>query len=122
MGAVAMDPVSSWLHNINVDRTLNRLGTHIDPTKRAALMKFLLKEEDQLSAGPDQLERTVRRVREGKARISRTLAIIEGLCDHDLMDEETFSKAMEVLSTISETQALIEQRYQILARTSNLEN
>jgi hypothetical protein len=118
-----MDPLSSWLHNINVDRTLGRLGTHIDPAKRAALMKFLIEEEDRLGAGPDQLERSVRRVREGKARISRTLAIIEGLVDHDLMDEETFSKAMKVLSTISESQALIEQRYRrILSQTSNHEN
>ena len=118
-----MDPLSSWLHNTNVDRTLNRLGTHVDPAKRASLMKFLIEEEDQLGAGPDQLERTVRRVREGKARISRTLAIIQGLVEHDLMDEETFSKAMEVLNTISESQALIEQRYQqILSTTSHPEN
>jgi hypothetical protein len=122
-GAVCMDPLSSWLHNTNVDRTLNRLGAHVDPAKRATLMKFLIEEEDQLGAGPDQLERTVRRVREGKARISRTLAIIEGLVEHDLMDEETFSRAMEVLNTISESQALIEQRYRhILSTTSNPEN
>jgi hypothetical protein len=118
-----MDPLSSWLHNINVDRTLDRLGTHVDPARRATLMKFLIKEEDELGAGPDQLERSARRVRQGKARISRTLAIIEGLVEYGLMGEETFSKAMEVLRTISESQALIEQRYQrMLSQTSNHEN
>jgi hypothetical protein len=86
-------------------------------------MKFLIEEEDQLGAGPDQLERTVRRVCEGKARISRTLAIIQGLVEHDLMDEETFSKAMDVLNTIVESQALIEQRYQDMSsQTSHPEN
>jgi hypothetical protein len=44
------------LHNINIDRTLNRLGTYIDPRKRAALLKFLIEEEEQLGAGSDQLE------------------------------------------------------------------
>src|SRR6516162_6215637 len=118
-----MDLFSSWLHNANIDRTLNRLGSYVDPAKRATLMKFLIKEEDQLGTDQAQLERTVLRVREGKARISRTLAIIQGLVEHDLMDEETFSKAMEVLNTIAASQALIEQRYRhILSTTSHPEN
>ena len=71
-----MDLFSSWLHNANIDRTLNRLGSYADPAKRATLMKFLIKEEDQLGADQEQLERAVLRVREGKARIGRTLAII----------------------------------------------
>ena len=50
-----MDATSIWLHNINIDRTLARLGTYIDPRKRATLLKFLVEEEDQLSAGPDQV-------------------------------------------------------------------
>jgi hypothetical protein len=106
-----MDATSAWLHNINIDRTLNRLGTYIDPSKRATLLKFLIEEEDKLGAGREQLERAARRVREGQARISRTLAVIERLIDCGLMDGETFSKALEVVSTIRESQALIEQRY-----------
>jgi hypothetical protein len=106
-----MDATSTWLHNINVDRTLQRLGTYVDPRKRAALFKFLIEEEDQLGSGPDQLADAARRVREGKARITRTRAIIEGLNDCGLMDQETFSRALGVLSTMRETQALIEQRY-----------
>jgi hypothetical protein len=88
-----MDATSTWLHNINVDRTLHRLGTHVDPRKRAALLKCLIEEEDQLGTGPDQLDHTARRVRERKARISRTLSIIEGLIDCGLMNQEMFSKA-----------------------------
>jgi hypothetical protein len=106
-----MDATSSWLHNINVDRTLHRLGTHVDPRKRAALLKFLIEEEDQLGTGPDQLERTAWRVREGQARISRTLAIIEGLIDCHLMDQEMFSKSLGVLSTMRESQVLLEEWY-----------
>jgi hypothetical protein len=119
LGADRMDLFDSWLHNTNVDRTLNRLGTYVDPTKRTTLMKFLIREEDKLGADLEQLERTALRVREGKTRISRTLAIIQGLVEHDLMNEEKFSKAMDVLDTMNEIQHLIEQRYRrILRQTS----
>ena len=83
-----MDATSVWLHNINIDRTLNRLGTYVDPRKRATLLKFLIEEEDRLGAEPDELDRAARRVHEGKARINRTLAIVEGLIDSGLMDPE----------------------------------
>ena len=82
-----MELFNNWLHNANIDRTLNRLGSYVDPAKRATLIRFLIKEEDQLGADQDQLECAVLRVREGKARIGRTLAIIEGLVDHNLMNE-----------------------------------
>ena len=110
-----MDVTSTWLHNINVDRTLHRLGTYLNPRERATLLKILIEEEDHSGTGPDQLERTARRLREGKARIDRTLAIIEGLIDHGLMDQEMFSKAMGVLSTMRESQVLIEERYRRLS-------
>jgi len=106
-----MDATSGWLHHINIDRTLNRLGTYVDPSKRAALLKFLIEEEDQLGAEPDELDHAARRVHEGKARINRTLAIVEGLIDSGLMDLERFSKAMEVLRTLRDSQTLIEERY-----------
>jgi hypothetical protein len=54
-------------------------------------------------------------VREGKARISRTLAIVEGLIDCHLMDQEMFSKVLGVLSTMRESQALIEEQYRLVA-------
>ena len=118
-----MDMTSSWLHNINIDRTLNRLGTYVDPRKRDTLLKFLIEEEDGLGAEPDEFDRAARRVHEGKARINRTLAIIEGLIDCGLMDQERFSKAMEVLSTLRDSQVLIEQRYKrILSQRSDREN
>jgi hypothetical protein len=118
-----MDVTSAWLHNINIDRTLNRLGTYIDPSKRATLLKILIEEEDKLGTGPDQLERAERRMREGQARIYRTLVVIERLIDCGLMDEKTFSKALEVVSTIRKSQALIEQRYQrIVSKCSDCEN
>ena len=114
-----MDATSCSLHNINIDRTLDRLGTYVDPRKRATLLKFLIEEEDQLGAGPDQLERTARRVREGKARISKVLAIIEGLIDCGLMNEEMHSKALAVLTALRDSQVLLEQRYR---RTSDITN
>ena len=106
-----MDATSVWLHNIKIDRTLNRLGTYVDPRKRATLLKFLIEEEDRLGAEPDELDGAARRVHEGKARINRTLAIVEGLIDSGLMDPERFSKAMEVVSTLRDSQTLIEERY-----------
>jgi hypothetical protein len=114
-----MDATSIWLHNINIDRTLDRLSTYIDPRKRASLLKFLIEELDQLDAGLDQLERTSRRVREGKARIIRTLAIIEGLIACSLMDQETLARALGVLSAMRESQLLIEQRYRLMLSQSS---
>jgi hypothetical protein len=61
----------------------------------------------------------VRLVRKGKARISRTLVIIEGLVDHGLIDDETFSKAMEVLSSMNESQDLIEKWYRLIITTNH---
>jgi len=118
-----MDGTSIWLHNINIDCTLDRLGTYVDASKRTALLRFLIEEEDQLGTGPEQLEPAARRVREGKARISRTLAIIEGLIACSLMDQETLSRALGVLSAMRESQRLIEQRYrQMLSQCSDPEN
>src|SRR5262249_47862812 len=104
-----MDATSIWLHNVNIDRTLNRLGTYVDPSERAALLKFLVEEEDQLGAGPEQSEHIERRVREGRARISRVLAIIEGLIERDLMNEKAHYKAMAVLTALRQSQTLLEQ-------------
>jgi hypothetical protein len=106
-----MDSASIWLHNINIDRTLNRLGSYVNPSERAALLKFLVEEEEQLGAGPEQLQHIERRVREGKVRISRVLAIIESLIERDLMNGEMYSKAMAVLTVLRESQVLLEQRY-----------
>jgi hypothetical protein len=79
------------------------------------LIKFLIEEEDRLGTGPDQLDQTARRVREGQARISRTLAIVEGLIDCGLMNAEMFAKVLGVLSTMRESQALIEEQYRLVA-------
>jgi len=106
-----MDATSIWLHNVNVDRTLGRLGTYVDPSERAALLKFLIEEEEQLGTGPEQLEHIARRVREGKVRISRVLAITEGLIERDLMNKEMYSKAIAVLTALRQSQVLLEQLY-----------
>src|SRR5262245_12636780 len=106
-----MDSISAWLHNRNVDRTLDRLGTYVDPSTCTALLKMLIQAEEKLGHGPDQLKRTERRVREGEARISRILAVIERLIDHGLMDQEKFSKAVAVLTTMRDSQVLLEQLY-----------
>ena len=91
-----MDTFSNWVRNTRIDRTLNRLGTHVDPKARFALLQFLVAQEAKLGDGPDQLNHTSRRIREGRARIDRTLMIMEGLIGHGLMDQEQFSKAWEV--------------------------
>jgi len=110
-GTVRMDATSIWLHNVNVDRTLARLGTYVDPSERAALLKFLIEEEEQLGTAQEQSEHIARRVREGKVRISRILAIIEGLIERDLMNKEMYSKAIAVLTALRESQVLLEQLY-----------
>jgi len=117
---VGMDAASLWIHNLNIDRTLNRLGNYVDPSERTVLLKFLIEEEEQLGTEPKQLEQTARRVREGKARISKALAITEGLIDRGLMNNEMYSKAMAVLSALRESQVLLEKRYRRMSDITNL--
>jgi len=116
-----MDTFSNWFHNVRIDRTLNRLGTHVDPKARFALLQFLNAQEAKLGDGPDQLKHTTRRVREGKARIDRTLAIMEGLVGHGLMDQEQFSKAWGVLVTLHDSQILLEQLHRRMSESTALE-
>jgi hypothetical protein len=62
-------------------------------------------------------------VQVGAVERIREIMHAEGLIDCGLMDQERFSKAMEVLSTLRESQVLIEERYKrILSRCSNREN
>ncbi|MFY9835977.1 MAG: hypothetical protein WAK55_05820 [Xanthobacteraceae bacterium] len=77
-----MDAISIWFHNHNIDQTLGTLGTYIDPAQSASLLRFLVEEEDRLGTGHGQSENTHRRVREGGERITRVLAITEGLMEH----------------------------------------
>ena len=106
-----MNSISAWLHNRKIDRTLDRLGAYVDPSARKALLKILIQHEDKLGAGPDQLKHTERRVREGEERIGRILAVLERLIDHGLMDEEKLSMAVAVLTTMRDSQVLLEQYY-----------
>jgi len=99
------------MHNRNIDRTLDRLGAYVDPSTSAAYLKFLIQEEDKLGAGREQLKHTERRIREGEERISRILAVLERLIDHGVMDQEKFSRAVAVLTTMRDSQVLLEQHY-----------
>jgi methylphosphotriester-DNA--protein-cysteine methyltransferase len=67
------------------------------------------------------LNHTARRIREGEARIDRTLAVIEGLIDHGLMDQEQFSKAFAVLTTLHDSQTLLEQLHRRMSEAVSLE-
>jgi len=100
---------------------LNRLGTHVDPSARLALLQFLIALEAKLGDGPDQLKHTTRRARDGKARIDRILAIMEGLIEHGLMDQEQFSKAWGVLITLHDSQTLLEQLHHRMSEAVSFE-
>jgi len=113
-----MDAFSNWLHNTSIDRTLDRLGTYVDPGVRLALLQHLTIQEAKLGDGPDQLNHTARRIREGRARIDRMLMIIEGLIDKGLMDQEQSSKALAVFATLHDSQVLLEQSYRRLSEIS----
>jgi hypothetical protein len=116
-----MDEISIWLHNSNVDRTLDRLCTYVEPSTAAELLKFLVEQEDLLGTGPEQLENTARRVREGRERITRILNIVEGLAEHDLLDQEQVSRALSVVTAMREAQRLVEQRYEMMGTSSSHE-
>jgi len=116
-----MDTLSDWVRNARIDRTLNRLGTHVEPKARFALLQFLVAEEAKLGDGPDKLDHTSRRIREGRARIDRTLAVMEGLIGHGLMDQAQFSKAWDVLVTLHDSQHLLEQLHRRMSESAALE-
>jgi hypothetical protein len=60
----------------------------------ATLLRFLIEEQNRLGTG--------------RERITRVLAIIEGLMEHGLRDQEMFGKALSVLTNSSEAQRVIE--------------
>ena len=116
-----MDTVGSWLHNANIDRTLERLGAYVDPATRANLFKYLIAQEAEIGDGPHQLNETARRIHEGRARIDRATIIIEGLLDNGLMNVAKFSKAMAVLTTLQDSQVLLEQLHRRMSEVAALE-
>ena len=99
-----------WCHDLKVDQTLDRLSTYVDAGTRATLLKLLVDEQSHLGTHPVQLEKAVRRVWEGRERITRVLIIIEGLLEHGLMDRHKLSRALSVVDTMCEAQRLVEQR------------
>jgi hypothetical protein len=48
------------------------------------------------------------RLRTGRERITRVLAIIQGLMEHGLRDQGMFGKALSVLTNSQEAQRLVE--------------
>ena len=64
--------------------------------------------------GPEQLEHTARRVREGRRRIAKVSNVIEGMVEHGLMGQERLSKALSVVTNMREAQRLVEQRYEAM--------
>jgi len=115
-----MDTFSSWLHNVRIDRALDRLGTYADPSVRMTLLQHLITEYAKLGDGPDQLNHTARRIREGRARIDKTLMIIEGLIAKGLMDQEQYSKALSVFATMHDCQVLLEQLHRRMSEIATL--
>jgi hypothetical protein len=115
-----VDSISAWLHNRNIDRTLDRLGTYVDPHTRMTLLKFLIAEENKLGDGRSHLKRTERRIRAHEGRIERMLAVIERLSDQGLMDQETLSKAVAVVTAMRDSQVLLEQLYRRLSEAESI--
>ena len=104
-----MDQTSIWLHNFNVDRTLHSLATYVQPSTAAALLKFLVEEENRLGSGPEDVQNSTRRVREGRERIAKISNVIDGMVEHGLMDQEQLSRALSVVTNMREAQRLVEQ-------------
>jgi hypothetical protein len=79
-----MHGISAWFHqNLDVDSSMS-----------AALLRFLVEEQDRLGTG--------------RERITRVLAIIERLMKHGLMDQETLARALSALANMPKAQLLVE--------------
>jgi hypothetical protein len=96
-----MDQISIWRHSSNIDQTLDKLGTYVEPSTAAGLLKFLVEEQDQLGTGPEQLENTARRIRECGQTITRLSSVVDGLMGHGLIDQERLSRALSVLGNMA---------------------
>jgi hypothetical protein len=116
-----MDQITIWQHNSNIDRTLHKLGTYMEPSTAAALLKFLVEEQHRLGIGPEQLENTARRIRECRETIARISSVVDGLRGHGLIDQERLSKALSVLGNMREAQRLIEEHYEAMNPGSKAE-
>ena len=116
-----MDTITSWLHNANIDRTLERLGAYLDPSIRLSLLNRLIEQKAELADNSTQLDHTARRIREGRVRLDRTASIIDGLIDNRLMDQETFSKAFAVFTTLHDSLVLLEQHHRLMSESLALE-
>ena len=110
-----MDQIGIWLHSSNIDRTLHRLGTYVELSKAAELLKFLVEEQDRLGTGPEQLENTARRIRECSETVARLSSVIDGLIGHGLIDQERLSRALSVITNMREAQRLLEQCYEAMS-------
>jgi hypothetical protein len=49
------------------------------------------------------------------------LNIVEGLAEHDLLDQEQVSRALSVVTAMREAQRLVEQRYEMMGTSSSHE-
>lgn len=84
-----MDGITAWFNQI-----LDRLGAYVDPSTSAALLRFLFEEQNRLGTG--------------RERITRVLAIIEGLMEHGPMNQETLGSSLSVVANMPEAQRLVE--------------
>jgi hypothetical protein len=84
-----MDGIGAWLHE-----TLYKMGAYIDPSMSATLLRFLAEEQARLGTG--------------RERITRVLAIIEGVMENGPMNQETLGGSLSALANIPEAQRLVE--------------
>ena len=102
-------PMNVFLTEGNVDIYLSRLHLTWKPEERDGLLRLLLREEDQMGASREHLERAERRIAEGRELIARQRNIVARLPEQRPTDVET-----HLLRTLEQTQALLEHHLEIL--------
>ena len=84
-----MDGISAWFHE-----TLDKMRAYIDPSISMTLLRFLVEEQDRLGTGSE--------------RITRVMAIIQGLMELGPMNQETLGSSPSALAHLSQAQRLVE--------------
>ena len=99
-----MTPMNVFVTEGNVDIYLSQLHETWNPEDRGKLLQLLIREEAQMGTSREHLEHGERRVSEGRQRVARQRQIVAG----NRSSDQPGSRAMLILETLEQTQALLE--------------
>jgi|SRR5262245_9594980 len=96
--------VRRYIHNANITNFVTVLGTEPEANRRAAVMKLLVKEEDEFGFSYEQLSDAERRIAVGQRVIDNQRKLIARMSDSG----QDIKEAKLLLTRLMQVQALFE--------------